>query len=577
MRQGYDGEIRRGKMAETRIWDVVPGHDFDEEADLKDYPSWMMDASHSWPPQTPLAAWYWMKNCGDGPTYADTVLSFPFCKGSEFRMRWGASYTATLVVRDEEEIKQREVKYREAMRPFIEDFDGWWQKAKDELLGMYARLKSFDFESATGVELLYHLFDLNTVNRRMWEIHFTGFSAAMNGWCLFEELCKEWWGLTDSAPEFQKLVAGFDNKIQQVDRRLWQLGQDAISKGVADIIMTTEVGELTPKLEQTEAGREWLKAFHEFLNEDGWRMQRMHVFDEPTWIEDPTPAIWSIRGYIAKGGGFSLDEIRERLVKEREEAEAAIMQRVPEEHKEMFLTLLRLTQKAGAYNEEHTYYCECMCHSIMRRSFLKIGERLARAGTIDKPDDIFFVNPDEIQRVIHVPEIHDLRWIVNRRRRDWEEWHKIERPPLFTTRGSMEEAFVMDLLGSREAVATKVIVGELPTVRPELKADLYGVCGSPGVAEGTARVILSIDQLGDVQPGDILVAPATATTWTPVFGLIKGVVIDRGGPLAHAAIVGRDYGIPVIVNTFEGTQKIKSGQMIKIDATQGLVYILGGR
>ena len=69
-------------------------------------------------------------------------------------------------------------------------------------------------------------------------------------------------------------------------------------------------------------------------------------------------------------------------------------------------------------------------------------------------------------------------------------------------------------------------------------------------------------------------AITTAPSWTPVFPLLKGVIVDRGASLSHAAIVGREYGIPVVMNVFVGTQKIKTGQRIKIDGTQGLVYIL---
>ena len=108
----------------------------------------------------------------------------------------------------------------------------------------------------------------------------------------------------------------------------------------------------------------------------------------------------------------------------------------------------------------------------------------------------------------------------------------------------------------------------------ELKADLYGTCGSPGVAEGTARVIMTEDELHLVQENDILVAASTSPSWTPIFSMIQGVVVDRGASLSHAAIVGREYGIPVVMNVFEGTAKIKSGQRIKVDANMGTVYIM---
>jgi len=77
-----------------------------------------------------------------------------------------------------------------------------------------------------------------------------------------------------------------------------------------------------------------------------------------------------------------------------------------------------------------------------------------------------------------------------------------------------------------------------------------------------------------VQPGEILVCPSTDPNWTPVFALLKGVVVDMGGSLCHAAIVSREYGIPCVLNTFAGTSKIKNGQRIRVDGDVGAVYIL---
>ena len=103
---------------------------------------------------------------------------------------------------------------------------------------------------------------------------------------------------------------------------------------------------------------------------------------------------------------------------------------------------------------------------------------------------------------------------------------------------------------------------------------MYGTCGSPGVAEGPARVVMGEDELNLVREGDILVAASTSPSWTPIFSMINGVVVDRGASLSHAAIVGREYGIPVVLNVFEGTAMIRSGQNIRVDANRGAVYIL---
>jgi phosphohistidine swiveling domain-containing protein len=199
---------------------------------------------------------------------------------------------------------------------------------------------------------------------------------------------------------------------------------------------------------------------------------------------------------------------------------------------------------------------------------------LAAAGTLDKPDDVFFLNPDEVERVLGAPEFHKLQYITSRRRKRWEEVRFSQVPPVFTTRKDINEAVGIDLLPSADAIIIKIVVGELPRVRPELKADIYGVCGAPGVAEGPAKVIMTYGELDKVQKGDILVCPGTNPAWTPVFGLVKAVVSDRGGTLSHTAIVGREYGLPTLVNTFTGTATIKTGQRIRVDATEGALYIL---
>jgi phosphoenolpyruvate synthase/pyruvate phosphate dikinase len=131
-----------------------------------------------------------------------------------------------------------------------------------------------------------------------------------------------------------------------------------------------------------------------------------------------------------------------------------------------------------------------------------------------------------------------------------------------------------DLLPSGDAIAIKIVVGEMPEPKPELEADMFGLCGSSGEVEGTAKVVINYEDLKIVQPGDILVCPGTNPAWTPVFGVAGGVITDRGGTLSHAAIIGREYGLPVIVNTFEGTAKIKTGQRIKMNAKDGAIYIM---
>jgi phosphohistidine swiveling domain-containing protein len=544
------------KMERVKLWDSVPGFDFNKEIDLPQISSYFFDGTHSVPLLTPMYSWFWIRHCGYGSQYAAETLSMPRYKGFTLRDVEGSDYVGMRIVKDEEEIKKRTVKFKEALAPWIEDFDGMWGSQIKELTAKYKKLRAVDLDKATNIDLMHHLWDMISVNRRMWEIHFQGMAVSYAAFLLLEDMVKPY-GLTCESPEFQNMFRGFDNKVFQVDKKLWKLGKEAIDKGLDGIILNTPVEEVIGKLEKNKAGKEWLKNLYDFLEVDGWRMVRMMDLNEPYWLEDPSTVISPIRAFIKKGGAYDLDKIRRHLSEEREKAIANLLKKVPKNEKSWSEALIKLGGKTGSYSEEHDLYCELYMHAVLRRGFLGIGRRLAKAGTIDKPDDIFFLNPDEVEMVLMGPEFHKLQYIANRRRARWqylnERWVDVKdstHPPVFTTRASLEEAVGMDLLPSGDPIIIKIVVGELPRVRPELKADIYGVCGAPGVAEGPARVIMTYSQLDEVQNGDILVCPGTNPAWTPVFGLVKAIVSDRGGTLSHTAIVGREYGIPTLVSNY---------------------------
>lgn len=104
--------------------------------------------------------------------------------------------------------------------------------------------------------------------------------------------------------------------------------------------------------------------------------------------------------------------------------------------------------------------------------------------------------------------------------------------------------------------------------------ELRGVAGSPGVVEGPARVILSVDQLASVRDGEVLVCPVTAPTWGVVFSKIRAAVVDTGGIMSHAAIVCREYGLPAVVGTVHGTRVVRTGDVLRVDGNAGVVTVL---
>jgi pyruvate,water dikinase len=114
-----------------------------------------------------------------------------------------------------------------------------------------------------------------------------------------------------------------------------------------------------------------------------------------------------------------------------------------------------------------------------------------------------------------------------------------------------------------------------PSPIPTANGLVKGNGASSGIVRGSARVIRTLAEATQLQPGDILVAEATMPPWTPYFSIVAAIVTDTGGILCHAAVMAREMGIPAVVGTRVGTTKIRDGQMVEVDGGAGTVRVLG--
>ncbi len=548
---------------------------FNSEEDLERQPYWLYNAGHTPPghPRTPMFESFWTKHCAYAFRYAYDKLSLPWARALDTRSINGYEYVRICLTHSEEEARKRAEKYKDAIRPFIEDYDRIWAEAVDEVTREVEKFKTYDYENASWMDLMILFRELLDLDRHcFWEIHMYFFQGLGQVYLLFEDLCRELLGFDDTAPEFKKLIAGFDNRSNETSRRLFKLSRRAEELGLRDIFMANKPEEMTSRLEQSDSGKKWLSEFQDFLKTDGFRMPMPMDFVSPTWIEDPSQPMLYIKQFLNKGDVFELDDLLARQAEERQKAEEEVLSKIPAEQRDWFAVLLKCAQNYAIWTEEHNYYLDQTVWSMCRWVIIQIGKRLSKVGTIEKPEDMLFLVADELNKALVHPEATSLKATVKRRRAMWEEWAKM--PPPFQILGDATlEQVSADIMKSRDAIFIGAI-GKRALPRPELKADLLGISGAPGVAEGPARVLIAPEEISQIKPGEILVATFTFTTWTPAFAIIKGAVVDQGGTLSHAAITGRDYGIPVVVNVLEGTQKIKTGQRIRVDGNTGAVYIL---
>ena len=196
----------------------------------------------------------------------------------------------------------------------------------------------------------------------------------------------------------------------------------------------------------------------------------------------------------------------------------------------------------------------------------EIGRRFAEAGVIDDSQDVYFLIADEIEKAMIPMKKAKLQQYVDRRKKEWESYLKTTPKPFYGNISLAQE------MVKKDPVIT--VSTSTPVVREGVKADLYSAASAPGVVEGSARVIMTEEKIGEIKPGEILVASGTSAQWTPVFEIVKGIVTDGGGALSHAVIMAREYGIPAVVGCLEATNKIKTGDIVKVDGDLGVVYIL---
>ena len=222
--------------------------------------------------------------------------------------------------------------------------------------------------------------------------------------------------------------------------------------------------------------------------------------------------------------------------------------------------LARWTLTYTAFREDQRYHLDYIL-THLRRLVLEQGRRLSRAGVIANPDEVFFLEADELRSLAAgAPGPPGLQASVEDRRAHWRKWHR-RLPATYLFDGVETEGEVVD--GDPEPG------GDRPG------AD--GVGASRGTATGPVRVVHSLADLARVEAGDVLVAHNIDPGWTSVFPLLAGLITETGGTLSHGALLAREYGIPAVMGVSAATARWNDGDRVTIDGSRGSVDPNRGR
>jgi phosphohistidine swiveling domain-containing protein len=219
-----------------------------------------------------------------------------------------------------------------------------------------------------------------------------------------------------------------------------------------------------------------------------------------------------------------------------------------------FQALLQVAQRYAVLREQQARQLT-LGWPLLRHCALRLGETLRADGVIDRAEDVLFLTRAELD------DRRPLQALVDRRRATWERQRRLLAP---LTIGRPPRLIAKELLAVVQAVRT--------TSSSVPANAIVGQPASPGRATGPVRIVHGPDDFDRFQPGEVLVARATAPAWTPLFARAAAVVTDGGTLAAHASLVAREYGIPAVVATGDATTRLSDGQRITVDGGAGTVH-----
>ena len=305
--------------------------------------------------------------------------------------------------------------------------------------------------------------------------------------------------------------------------------------------------------------QEFADGFAAFLYEYGSRGPNEWESRSPSWETRPALALAAIdRMRQAPDSADPAGHHAERAA-EREAASAELLAMVeadPATHGQLAAAIG--CSKAWLPGRERTKTNNIRLIHEMRMTMREIGARMVVAGGFDDIEDFGFVRKDEMTSLFADPPA--MLATVRERRAEYDRLCELEPPFVFVGRTDGPDTW-----SRRDAVASNRLgAGEV----------LAGMPGCPGQAEGIARVVLDSNDPFALEPGDILIAPITDPSWTPLFVPAAGVVVDVGAPLSHAIIVSRELGIPCVISATGATRRIPDGARIRVDGSTGAVTVL---
>ena len=486
----------------------------------------------------------------------------------------GEYVMSAVVPRDPKEEAELAPYYNMVMPIYADKFLGWWKsRYLPEILRNFEFLDTYDMDSASLPELMILLEDALDIQERHFRLHWVLNLAQFQTSISFQGVFNELIGEKHADLTGRILISDEDRNWDSV-RELWKIKERVKTSDTLKAAFEHETADGVMKaLAASEEGRGLRKAIDEYKFEYGYKSMYTHEYLFTTWRENPTPIVEALRGYLLQDYDYEKD-VRQ-LRKNREAAIAEMWSLFPKEGSQADRDRLRnsldLALKMTPLTPDHHFYMDQGTYARVRLVFMAIGRKLVAQGSLDQPDDVMYLRYHELRVFSADPSAIDAKALIKERRKKREAAFA-SRPRYWAgtiTHWSLhDEPYKQGLWGWPDIYTREAEAAQQP------RGTIKGLGASSGVAEGAARVVHSAEEFDQVRQGEILVCQMTNPAWVVLFTKIGGLITDAGGALSHPAVVSREFGIPAVVGTTIATQRIKTGQRVRVNGAAGIVEIL---
>lgn len=518
--------------------------------------TWRRDDAHQTGVIPPLAIEYTRNGASYGMRKRDEKLGPPVLTRHEAFN--GRIYNSAKPLRPPEEMvtyaREALARRRRLARHIRRDWDERYLPELDE---HYAWMRALEPERMSASEAVDAWDELWRRHRRAWVIHMLVTGSA---YPVMDELTSTYEELVGGpAADALALTQGLADTLQRLDQDLYELTMLARQSPAAGALARG-----VPLEELRAADAALGAAIDTFLAAHGDAGQSAEGLGRPAWSDDPSLLIGTIAARMARpptDPRTRLAALRARADEVARKARARLADRPADLAR--FEEVLAAAVSAGPLTEEHNYWLDRRNQAGMSRAARRFGRRLVRDGALRNFEDILLLYVGEIRRALADPR--DLSPLIAERQAEQRRWKRMRSPEILGAPPTGQPNLATSAIGHLLFKATQ----SDPT------RELRGAGASAGVARGPARLIRELGEFSRFRSGDVLVCQSSNVSWIPLFTSAVAVVTEVGGPLSHAAVVAREFGVPAVVGTAIALSTLKDGELVEVDGTAGVVRRLG--